>query len=124
MSFYSGCCRLYVPDNLTAFMAYHVVVPFHHVCCPCGETCVCRWGVPTLPVSGRLYDHWRPPYIRSVACVGSATSAGQLSEGVMTWRPGRHLSYHSSPPPEDLLEAADEGAEDEVLCLAAGSRSS
>ncbi|RWW02773.1 hypothetical protein GW17_00034117 [Ensete ventricosum] len=60
--------------------------------------------------------------IRPVARVGSATSAGQLSEGMMMWRPGQRLSYHSSPPREDLLEAPDEGAEDEVLCLAAGSR--
>ncbi|RWW22593.1 hypothetical protein GW17_00013197 [Ensete ventricosum] len=60
--------------------------------------------------------------IRPVARVGSATSAGQLSEGMMMWQPGQHLSYHSSPPREDLLEAPDEGAEDEVLCLAAGSR--
>ncbi|RRT41428.1 hypothetical protein B296_00032417, partial [Ensete ventricosum] len=60
--------------------------------------------------------------IRSVARVGSATSTGQLSEG-MTWRPGQRLSYHSPPLREDLLEAPDEGAEDEVLCLTAGSRS-
>ncbi|RWW15377.1 hypothetical protein GW17_00020789 [Ensete ventricosum] len=53
MSFYSGCCRLYVLDNLTAFMAYHVVVPFHHACCPCG----------------RLYDHWRPPYLHPAGCL-------------------------------------------------------
>ncbi|RRT35365.1 hypothetical protein B296_00042609 [Ensete ventricosum] len=33
---------------------------------------------------GRLYEHWRSPYIRPVTCVGSATSTGQLSEGVMT----------------------------------------
>ncbi|RRT53630.1 hypothetical protein B296_00039549 [Ensete ventricosum] len=72
--------------------------------------------------AGRLYEHWRSPYIRPVTCVGSATSAGQLSEGVMTWRSGQHLSYHS-PPPEDLLEAPDEGVEDEVLHLIAGSRS-
>ncbi|RWW67212.1 hypothetical protein BHE74_00025368 [Ensete ventricosum] len=26
MSFYSGCCRLFVPDDLTAFMAYHTAV--------------------------------------------------------------------------------------------------
>ncbi|RZS09945.1 hypothetical protein BHM03_00041079, partial [Ensete ventricosum] len=26
-SFYSGCCRSFVPDNLTAFMAYHIAVP-------------------------------------------------------------------------------------------------
>ncbi|RWW82338.1 hypothetical protein BHE74_00009202 [Ensete ventricosum] len=38
------------------------------------------WGVPTLPVPGRLYDNWRPPYDRSATCVGLATSAGQLSE--------------------------------------------
>ncbi|RWW34765.1 hypothetical protein GW17_00000467 [Ensete ventricosum] len=31
--------------------------------------------------------------IRPVARVGSATSAGQLSEGMMTWRPGQRLSY-------------------------------
>ncbi|RZS14120.1 hypothetical protein BHM03_00045783 [Ensete ventricosum] len=60
--------------------------------------------------------------IRPVAHVGWATSAGQLSEGMMMWRLGQHLSYHSSPPREDLLEEPDEGAEYEVLCLAAGSR--
>ncbi|RZS24024.1 hypothetical protein BHM03_00057049 [Ensete ventricosum] len=32
--------------------------------------------------------------IRSIARVGSVTSVGQLSEGLMTWRPGHHLSYH------------------------------
>ncbi|RZR71268.1 hypothetical protein BHM03_00004269 [Ensete ventricosum] len=41
-NFYSECCRLFVPGNLTALMAYHVVVPFHHVCRPCGEVCVYR----------------------------------------------------------------------------------
>ncbi|RWW39720.1 hypothetical protein BHE74_00054917 [Ensete ventricosum] len=35
--------------------------------------------------------------VRPVARVESATSAGQLSEGMITWRPGQHLSYHSSP---------------------------
>ncbi|RWW21363.1 hypothetical protein GW17_00014485, partial [Ensete ventricosum] len=34
-SFYSECCRSFVPGNLTAFMAYHVVVPFHHARRPC-----------------------------------------------------------------------------------------
>ncbi|RRT77489.1 hypothetical protein B296_00022307 [Ensete ventricosum] len=29
--------------------------------------------------------------------VGSATSAGQLSEGTRTWWPGQHLPYHSFP---------------------------
>ncbi|RWV83274.1 hypothetical protein GW17_00055146, partial [Ensete ventricosum] len=35
-------------------------------------------------VSGQLYDHWRPPYTRSVTCVGSITWVGQLSEDMMT----------------------------------------
>ncbi|RWW54738.1 hypothetical protein BHE74_00038658 [Ensete ventricosum] len=56
----------------------------------------------------------------SASRVGLATSAGQLSEGARTWQPGQHLPYHSSPPPEDLLEVPDEGAEDEVLCLVVG----
>ncbi|RWV96722.1 hypothetical protein GW17_00040541 [Ensete ventricosum] len=27
-SFYSGCCRLFVPDDLTTFMTHHAVAPF------------------------------------------------------------------------------------------------
>ncbi|RRT57745.1 hypothetical protein B296_00021152, partial [Ensete ventricosum] len=52
-SFYSGCCRSFVLDNLTAFMAYHAVVPSHH---------------------------WRPPYIRSVIYVRLTTSAGPIRQ--------------------------------------------
>ncbi|RZS03233.1 hypothetical protein BHM03_00033386 [Ensete ventricosum] len=66
-----------------------------HACRPGGEACACRWGVPTLPVPGRLYDNWGPPYNRSTSYVGLATSTGQLSEDVMTWHPGWHLSYHT-----------------------------
>ncbi|RRT39716.1 hypothetical protein B296_00050916 [Ensete ventricosum] len=51
-SFYSKCCRSFVPGNLTAFMVDHVVVPFHHARRPCG----------------RLYDHWRPPYLHLTGC--------------------------------------------------------
>ncbi|RRT57804.1 hypothetical protein B296_00030340 [Ensete ventricosum] len=58
--------------------------------------------------------------IRPASHVGAATSTGQLSEDARTWRSGQHLPYHSHPPPEDLLEVPGEGAEDEVLCLAAG----
>ncbi|RZR77586.1 hypothetical protein BHM03_00002698 [Ensete ventricosum] len=47
--------------------------------------------VPTLPVPGRLYDTWRPLYNRSTSHVGLVTSLAQVSEGVMTWQPGRHL---------------------------------
>ncbi|RWV91233.1 hypothetical protein GW17_00046493 [Ensete ventricosum] len=50
-------------------------------------------GLPTLPVSGRLYDNWGPPYNRSASYTGLATSAGRMSEGIATWQPGRHLSY-------------------------------
>ncbi|RRT43930.1 hypothetical protein B296_00029364 [Ensete ventricosum] len=40
MSFYSECCRPFVPDNLTALMVYHVVVLFHHARRPCADpTC-------------------------------------------------------------------------------------
>ncbi|RRT31604.1 hypothetical protein B296_00051633 [Ensete ventricosum] len=49
--------------------------------------------VSTLPVPGRLYDTWRPSYNRSTSHVRLATSTAQVSEGVMTWQPGRHLSY-------------------------------
>ncbi|RWV76940.1 hypothetical protein GW17_00062308 [Ensete ventricosum] len=38
--------------------------------------------MPTLPVSGRLYDTWRPSYNRSTSHVGLAPSAAQVSEGV------------------------------------------
>ncbi|RWW36938.1 hypothetical protein BHE74_00057999, partial [Ensete ventricosum] len=51
-SFYSGCCRSCVPDDLTAFMAYHAIVPSTTL-----AVLAMRRGVPTLPVSGRLYDY-------------------------------------------------------------------
>ncbi|RZS17299.1 hypothetical protein BHM03_00049428 [Ensete ventricosum] len=35
LSFYSECCRSFIPGNLTALMAYHAVVPFHHARRPC-----------------------------------------------------------------------------------------
>ncbi|RWW41064.1 hypothetical protein BHE74_00053479 [Ensete ventricosum] len=86
--------------------------------CQVGRTTT---GVSALPVSGRPYDRWRPHTCVRLACrVGSATSAGQLSEGAMMWWPGHHVPYHS--PREDLLGAPDEGVADEVLCLATGAR--
>ncbi|RRT60420.1 hypothetical protein B296_00035678 [Ensete ventricosum] len=39
MSFYSECYWLSVPGNLTALIAYHAVVLFHHTRCPYGEAC-------------------------------------------------------------------------------------
>ncbi|RZR72113.1 hypothetical protein BHM03_00010410 [Ensete ventricosum] len=50
--------------------------------------------MPTLPVPGRMYDTWRSSYNRSISHVELVTSAAQVSGGVMTWQPGRHLSYH------------------------------
>ncbi|RWV85153.1 hypothetical protein GW17_00053076, partial [Ensete ventricosum] len=51
--------------------------------------------MPTLPVPGRLYDTWRSSYNRSTSHVELVTLAAQVSEGVMTWQPGRHLSYQN-----------------------------
>ncbi|RZS00109.1 hypothetical protein BHM03_00029760 [Ensete ventricosum] len=82
------------------------VIHFHHARHPCG----------------RPYDRWRShTCIRPASRIGSATSTGQLSKGARMWRLGHHLPHHSSPPREDLLEVPDEGAEDEVWCLAADS---
>ncbi|RWV88966.1 hypothetical protein GW17_00048910 [Ensete ventricosum] len=63
-SFYSGCYRSFVPDNLTAFMTYHAAVPSHHACYPCNEACVCRWGCR--------------PYLCQVDC--TTTGAPRISD--------------------------------------------
>ncbi|RZR73592.1 hypothetical protein BHM03_00026158, partial [Ensete ventricosum] len=56
-----------------------------------GLTCV-RSAVRFLGY--RSHDHWRPhTCVRPAYHVGSATSAGQLSEGAMMWRPGHYVSY-------------------------------
>ncbi|RWW88005.1 hypothetical protein BHE74_00003139 [Ensete ventricosum] len=41
MSFYSECCRSFVPDNLTTLKAYHVIVPFYYAPGAYCEACVC-----------------------------------------------------------------------------------
>ncbi|RWV91958.1 hypothetical protein GW17_00045712 [Ensete ventricosum] len=40
-SFYSGCCRLLVPDDLTAFMTHHAVAPF--AMSSCLSPCLLPW---------------------------------------------------------------------------------
>ncbi|RRT51315.1 hypothetical protein B296_00033095 [Ensete ventricosum] len=45
-SFYSECCRSFVPGNLTVLMAYHVVVPFHHARRPCANPTEWELGNP------------------------------------------------------------------------------
>ncbi|RZR84032.1 hypothetical protein BHM03_00010778 [Ensete ventricosum] len=52
-SFYSECCRLFVPGNLTALMAYHAVIPFHHVCRPCVAFQFCTHGLHPLEHSAK-----------------------------------------------------------------------
>ncbi|RWV90981.1 hypothetical protein BHE74_00038569 [Ensete ventricosum] len=64
MSLYSECCRSSVPGNLTALMAYHVVVPFHHARRPCGRPYDC-WGVDLTCVSfPRRVGHVGGPVVR------------------------------------------------------------
>ncbi|RRT39115.1 hypothetical protein B296_00038044 [Ensete ventricosum] len=47
-------------------------------------------GDSVLPVPGRSHDHWRPhTCVEPASHVGSATSASQLSEGAMMWRPDK-----------------------------------
>ncbi|RWW55480.1 hypothetical protein BHE74_00037886 [Ensete ventricosum] len=76
--------------------------------------------VSALPASGRPYDHWRPHTCARLASrVGSAMSAGQLSEACRRGDRATICHIILPPPREDLLEVPDEGAEDEVLCLAA-----
>ncbi|RWW70667.1 hypothetical protein BHE74_00021644 [Ensete ventricosum] len=53
MSFYSECCRSFVPGNFTTFMAYHAVVPLHHACHPC-DVCLNKRKPLSL---GRLRVH-------------------------------------------------------------------
>ncbi|RWW13127.1 hypothetical protein GW17_00023176 [Ensete ventricosum] len=80
-SFYSGCCGLFVPDDLTAFMTHHAATPLVMPAvlvvrrAPAGGGVRLRWGLPTLPVPGRLYGTWCLSYIRSTNHVGSATPA-------------------------------------------------
>ncbi|RWV92924.1 hypothetical protein GW17_00044655 [Ensete ventricosum] len=49
-SLYNECCRSSVPSNFTALMTYHIIVPFHHACRPCGRP-YDRWGVDLTRVS-------------------------------------------------------------------------
>ncbi|RWW20748.1 hypothetical protein GW17_00015122 [Ensete ventricosum] len=111
-------------------MAYHVVVPFHHARRPCGEACVCRYGVSTLPVSGRPYDRWgvdltcvrsavrplTPPILASDQLPALGRPRRRVSCPRARGRGGQVNICHTffSPPREDLLEVSDLGADDEV----------
>ncbi|RWV88012.1 hypothetical protein GW17_00049940, partial [Ensete ventricosum] len=64
-SFYSGCCGLFVPDDLTAFMTHHAAAPLAMPvvlvvrCAPAGRGCrpyLCQVGCTApgvLRTSGR-----------------------------------------------------------------------
>ncbi|RZR89457.1 hypothetical protein BHM03_00017205 [Ensete ventricosum] len=83
-SFYSGCYRSFVPDDLTAFMTYHAVVPSTMPSCPptmlvvlamrrafAGGGCrpyLCQVGCTTIGaprISGRLPASGRPSRLAS-----------------------------------------------------------
>ncbi|RWW68440.1 hypothetical protein BHE74_00024046 [Ensete ventricosum] len=87
--------------------------------------------------TGRPYDRWgfgltcarsaarplAPPYLRptSLPCwVGHVDGPVVRRSDDVAVRSLCAISF--SPPREDLLDVPDEGAEDEVLCLAVGSR--
>ncbi|RRT38518.1 hypothetical protein B296_00034554 [Ensete ventricosum] len=59
--FYSGCYRLFVPGDLTAFMTHHAAAPLTVPAILMVRRALAGGGVPTLPVPGRLYDDWRRP---------------------------------------------------------------
>ncbi|RZS02046.1 hypothetical protein BHM03_00032020 [Ensete ventricosum] len=83
---------------------------------------VVPFSIP-LPRKGRLYDYWRPSYLHPAGCpcrVGHVDGPAVRGYDDMAARSAFVISF---PPREDLLEAPDEGAKDEVLCLAADSRS-
>ncbi|RRT69374.1 hypothetical protein B296_00034142 [Ensete ventricosum] len=79
----------------------------HHACRPGSEACVCRWGVPTLPVSGRLYDNWRPPYNRYVG--GSTIRECDDLGGRLTFLISQPNSVKTKvpPPPAISMEYKD-----------------
>ncbi|RRT75607.1 hypothetical protein B296_00019447 [Ensete ventricosum] len=68
MSFYSECCRSFLLDNPTAFMAYHAVVLFHHVRCPYNEAFAGRGCRPYLCQVGYT-STGATPYFRPANCL-------------------------------------------------------
>ncbi|RZS08518.1 hypothetical protein BHM03_00039492 [Ensete ventricosum] len=120
-SLYSGCCRSSVPGNPVALVAYPVVVRFHHARRPCGRP-YDRWGF-SLTSARSTARPLAPPYLRRTSFPRWVDHVGgpvvRRSDDVAA-RSLCAISFF--PPREDPLEVPDEGAEDEVLCLAAGSR--
>ncbi|RRT47998.1 hypothetical protein B296_00045731 [Ensete ventricosum] len=112
--FYSGCCRLFVPDDLTAFMTHHTTAPL---------------TMPAILVVRRaLAGGECQPYlcqvdctatgiVRTTSCVGFGHVDGPTVHGCddLAARSAYVISFF--PPQVDLLEAPDGGVEDEVLRL-------
>ncbi|RRT39863.1 hypothetical protein B296_00053581 [Ensete ventricosum] len=65
-SFYNGCCRLLIPDDLTAFMTYHATAP--------SAMSSCLTMLAVLTVRRALADGGCRPYLCQVDC----TTAGVL----------------------------------------------
>ncbi|RRT61514.1 hypothetical protein B296_00012817 [Ensete ventricosum] len=119
-SLYSGCCRSSVPSNLIALVAYPVVVRFHHARRPCGRS-YDRWGIG-LTCARSVARPLAPPYLRPTSFPCWVDHVGGPVVRRRDDVAARSLCVISfSTPREDILEVPDEGAEDEVLCLAAGA---
>ncbi|RZS23248.1 hypothetical protein BHM03_00056142, partial [Ensete ventricosum] len=100
-SFYSGCCGLFVPDDLTAFMTHHVAVP--HALPPYWWGSVrLQVGVADLTCARSVVRHLVP----FVHPVDRSRRFGHVSglavEGVMSWQPSRILPYQAESQKQDL----------------------
>ncbi|RWV78233.1 hypothetical protein GW17_00060825 [Ensete ventricosum] len=89
--------------SLTCVRSVVRLLGYRPYLCQVGRTTA---GDLALPVAGRPHDHWHPhTCVRPAYRVGSATSAGQLSEGAMMWRPGHYI--------EDNAEVGKVSSEEE-----------
>ncbi|RWW72490.1 hypothetical protein BHE74_00019680 [Ensete ventricosum] len=113
-SFYSGCCGLFVPDDLTAFMTHHVAAP--HALPPYWWGSVrLQVGVAGLTCARSVVRHLVPfvhPVDRSRR-FGRVRGLAVRRCDDLAARSDFALSFF--PPQADPLEAPVWGAEDEVL---------
>ncbi|RWV82069.1 hypothetical protein GW17_00056462 [Ensete ventricosum] len=98
MSFYSECYRSFIPDIFIAFITYHIVIPLHHACRPCGETCTYKANSGTNP--GDLAER-----------VNSGTNPGDSVEGANSGtNPGDFCrEKNSGTNPGDLAKRVNSG---------------
>ncbi|RRT68226.1 hypothetical protein B296_00001700 [Ensete ventricosum] len=84
-SFYSECCRSFVPGNLTVLMAYHTVVPFHHV----RRSCEGNKGEVDRGLDLRILGALEVNQRRDLICLSlkGFCTIDQCREGEFTTRP-------------------------------------